>query len=267
MGLFKVIVVVLLVQLGFTATVSRFVSLNAHLNGQERYYVEGDPKVTHKVVFQIVQKNDKQGIEEIGELHLGLFGEIVPKTVNNFLQLSSLSHGFGYKNTQFHRIVKNFMIQAGSIDDSKGRLSIYNDYGTFDDENFELLHDRLGRLSMANLGPNTNGGQFFITTDGNLPHLDGKHVVFGQLIGGFNTLATLNQVKTEDSQPVLPIIISDIQIFDLFPISETIEEIDSPSSFYSTFFVILLLLALALLYKNWYYKRQAIVDIKDNNFY
>lgn len=150
------------------------------LSKSEQSYLEGDPAVTHKVIFTV-----KHGNVILGDLTLALFGETCPETVENFYQLSAMTYGYGYKDSGFHRIINNFMIQGGIFQGNGGKL-IYGD--RFNDENFILKHDKLGRLSMANAGPNTNGGQFFITNVDKTSWLDGKHVVFGQLIGGFDTL-------------------------------------------------------------------------------
>ena len=123
------------------------------LSVEEQSHLEGDPPVTHKVVFTI-----KHGDELLGDLTLALFGETCPITVENFYQLAIRGEdGQGYKNSKFHRIINNFVIQGGDYDGHGGKL-IYGD--SFNDENFILKHNKLGRLSMANAGPNTNGGQF-----------------------------------------------------------------------------------------------------------
>lgn len=170
--------------------------IDLSISKEEQAHLTDDPEVTHKLTFQISRKS-KSGDAVVGELVLGLFGATVPKTVENFVQLSTLEQGFGYKDSIFHRIIKGFMIQGGDFEraDGTGGYSIYNK-GSFANENFKLKHNKKGRLSMANGGPDTNGAQFFILTGNGAPHLDGHHVVFGQLVLGFDTLEQLNNAET-----------------------------------------------------------------------
>lgn len=150
------------------------------------------------------------GNKQLGRIVIKLFSDIVPYTAKNFREIAkgSESNKLNYKGAPFHRIIKDFMIQGGDITngDGTGGLSIYG--GKFQDENFEIPHDRPGLLSMANSGPDTNGSQFFITT-GPAPHLDGKHVVFGQVVDGLSIIEYLNSVETDSSdKPLVPVIIS-----------------------------------------------------------
>ncbi|KAA8536166.1 hypothetical protein F0562_028644 [Nyssa sinensis] len=110
---------------------------------------------------------------------------------------------------RFHRVIKSFMVQGGDISagDGTGGESIYD--LKFEDENFELKHERKGMLSMANSGPNTNGSQFFITTT-RTSHLDGKHVVFGKVVKGMGVVRSIEHVTTVDNDlPTVDVIIAD----------------------------------------------------------
>ncbi|KAI0978950.1 hypothetical protein GJ496_000850 [Pomphorhynchus laevis] len=101
---------------------------------------------------------------EIGRMVFELYNDIAPLTCENFRLLCTSKYGFGYANSTFHRIVPNLMCQGGDITNHNGTggRSIYGN--RFNDETFEVKHDRPGILSMVNNGPNTNGSQFFITT-------------------------------------------------------------------------------------------------------
>ena len=121
---------------------------------------------------------------ENGDIKINLFQEKTPKTVNNFVFLSK--EGF-YDGTIFHRVIVNFMAQAG---DPTGTGSGGPGYNFEDEFHEDLKHNKPGIVSMANAGPNTNGSQFFITHVPT-PWLDGKHSVFGEVEDGMDVLFSI----------------------------------------------------------------------------
>jgi cyclophilin family peptidyl-prolyl cis-trans isomerase len=157
------------------------------------------------------------GGEEAGRIEFKLFGKIVPKTTENFRCLCTGEKGEGksgtplhFKGSGFHRIIPGFMIQGGDFTKGNGTggESIYGAKFADEFENGCIGHTQPMLLSMANAGPNTNGSQFFITV-ARTPHLDGKHVVFGQVVAGEDVVKKMEAVGSGGGSTSKRVVIKD----------------------------------------------------------
>ena len=144
----------------------------------------------------------------MGDIFLKLYPDRTPKTVENFV--THARNGY-YNNTIFHRVIRKFMIQGGDpLGDGTGGESIWGK--EFEDEiDRDLRHDKPYILSMANAGPNTNGSQFFITTE-KTPWLDGKHTIFGKVSKGFDVVHGIENSRVVKEKPEEDIKIVNISI-------------------------------------------------------
>ena len=177
----------------------------------------GDPldTITKKVYFDIEVDGTSAG-----RIVFGMFGNTVPRTVENFAQLATGEAGIGnsgkplaYKGSAFHRIIPGFMAQGGDFTsgDGRGGESIYGN--KFEDENFIIKHTKPMLLSMANAGPGTNGSQFFITFAAT-PWLDGRHVVFGEVIEGEDVVNALEKIGSGSGKTSKKAVIVDCGTLD-----------------------------------------------------
>ncbi len=151
----------------------------------------------------------------MGRIVFELYNEVVPKTAENFRALCTGEKGntksgkpLHFKGTIFHRIIPGFMCQGGDFTNFNGTggESIYG--AKFADENFQVKHTKTGLLSMANAGKNTNGSQFFITT-AVTDWLDGVHVVFGEVVEGYDVVQKVEKLGSRSGTPSKEVKVTD----------------------------------------------------------
>lgn len=171
-------------------------------------YTSSGQIITKSEDRKIEQITEKKGyvqlITNVGTIDLEIHCDLTPKTCENFI--THCENGY-YNGVIFHRVIKEFMAQAG--DPSGTGMKGESIWGKpFEDEIVpSLRHDRVGILSMANSGKDTNRSQFFITFKA-ARYLDGKHTVFGKVIDDHSTIKKIEQVPVDASnKPITPVVI------------------------------------------------------------
>ena len=162
-----------------------------------------------------------QFVTSEGNFTVRLFDQEAPKTVENFVGLAEGTKEWTdprsnqkvtkpyYDGVIFHRVIDGFMVQSG---DPLGQGIGGPGYSFNDEFHPKLRHNKAGILSMANRGPNTNGGQFFITL-APTPHLDDRHSVFGEVTDGMDVVRKIGSTPTgAQDRPLKPIVIQTVKI-------------------------------------------------------
>ncbi|XP_021566996.1 peptidyl-prolyl cis-trans isomerase A-like [Carlito syrichta] len=175
---------------------------------QFRENSKAEGKHHHLEPFPTVFFDTSVYVEPLGLISFELFADKVPKTAENFRALKTGEKEFGYKGSCFHRIIPGFMCQGNDFTchNDTGGKSIYGE--KFDDENFILKRTGPGILSMANVGPTTNGSKLFICTT-KTEWLDGKHVVSGKVKEGMNGVQAMEGFGSKNGKTSKKITIAD----------------------------------------------------------
>ncbi len=185
---------------------------------------EKEPAAPAKKVEKAMPENLTAILEtSLGDIHIKLFPDKAPKTVKNFVELAKGEKEWVdpktlqkvkkplYDGTIFHRVIPNFMIQAG---DPKGNGTGGPGYRFEDEFNASLKFDRPGLLAMANAGPNTNGSQFFIT-EVPTPHLNNRHTIFGEVTKGLDIAKAIARVPRDArDKPMENVVLKKVRIIE-----------------------------------------------------
>mmetsp|Transcript_168158 Transcript_168158/g.540164 ORF Transcript_168158/g.540164 Transcript_168158/m.540164 type:complete len:445 (-) Transcript_168158:116-1450(-) len=185
----------------------------------ERFLMEGE-KERANLQYMITSKcflDITIDAKPVGRIVVGLWGELCPKTTENFRCLCTgekgtskeTVHALHFKGTYFHRVVKDFCIQGGQTwenDEGSGGESIYG--ATFEDENLRVQFNKPGILAMANAGPDTNGSQFFVTVV-RAEHLNFRTVGFGEVLEGMDVVKQIESLGNADGDVVADAMIAD----------------------------------------------------------
>ena len=201
-----------------------YISVHNKISDEEIVNIQEETSLSNKIEEHFIDVVEENKIKKEKNLEmklkikneeyvveLQLYDNVVPLTCKNFRHIAKKGiKNKKYDNSIFHRVIPGFMIQGGDIinGNGTGSVSIYGD--NFEDENFKIKHTKKGLLSMANSGPDSNGSQFFITTVPT-PHLDNKHVVFGEVMKGFDIIQKIENTPTDASdKPYQDVIIQSI---------------------------------------------------------
>jgi cyclophilin family peptidyl-prolyl cis-trans isomerase/FKBP-type peptidyl-prolyl cis-trans isomerase len=182
----------------FSRAIYRQVLYNNKTNNNKILVPNQVPNPNNPVVFFEIQVEK----ENIGKIEFELFKDVVPITTENFRNLCiGTQNGLTYKNSCVNKIIKNFVLGGGNLENyNGGDKCIYGEY--FDDENYTYCHCRRGLLTMDNDGKNKNNSKFLITLK-YIPWFDGKHVVFGQIIKGMEILDQIENIETDENDKPL----------------------------------------------------------------
>lgn len=187
------------------------------------------PSVSKERVASQIQLDQPPGLYAVFDTTMGrivcrLFPDKAPETVKNLVELTqgtkrwyddkkkAWSQRRYYDGLRFHRVIPKFMIQGGDqLGTGMGNIGY-----TFKDEfSPELRFDRPGRLAMANAGPNTNGGQFFITV-APTEWLNDHHTIFGELVEGQDVADAISEVPRDDNdKPTKPVVMEKVSIVEI----------------------------------------------------